>query len=216
MAFEWLRIYDYINEYLELVYQFYSKDAVAYLVTYYNLDTENTVWEDEKLKGGSYDLVGDYSGLRWKKILLLPVYFPEEISTAFSAEERGYIKENTTTIVIPSTYGITPYAHDLIKLSQNVLRPTNDVYPVFEVTGVEKSVNTDFTFWKLRIEIHEGTKITEVENQVSEVLTFYEYTKKIYSLASAAFLSKLTTKAKTISERLKTFYDKNSGLYYLK
>jgi len=211
----WLRLYDYIDDYLHLVYKYYSKDAVAYPVTYYNLDTVNTVWEDEKLMGGSYDLVGQYTGVKWNKILLLPVYFPEEIRTAFNAEERGLIKENETTIVIPSEYGITPYAHDMIKLSQDVLRPTNDIYPIFEVTGVEKSVNTDLTFWKMRVEIHESITATQISNQVSARFVFFNYTKKIYPIATAQFLQKLMTKSDTLNTRLKNLYDENSGLYFL-
>jgi hypothetical protein len=214
MSFDWLRTYDYINEYLDLVYNFYSKDAVAYLVTYYNIDTENTVWEDQKLKGGFYDLIGTYSGVKWNKILLLPVYFPEEITTAFTADERGYVKDNETRIVIPSTYGITPYVHDFIKLTQNVLRPTNDTYPIFQVTGVEKSVNTDFTFWKLKVE-SSSHSTTDIDNQISDMFSFFEYTKKIYPLETSTFLSKLITKSKLCQDNIKSFYDKNSGLYYL-
>ena len=37
------RIYDYIHEYQSLIYDFYSKDVVAYLTTYYHIDAEETV-----------------------------------------------------------------------------------------------------------------------------------------------------------------------------
>ena len=63
------RIYDYIHEYQRLVYDFYSKDVVAFLTTYYHINTESTIWEDENLFGGSYDRVGEYSGVKWDKIL---------------------------------------------------------------------------------------------------------------------------------------------------
>ena len=69
------RTYEYIHEYQRLVYDFYSKDVVAFLTTYYHIDTTNTIWDDENLMGGSYDRVGEYSGTRYSKILLLPVYY---------------------------------------------------------------------------------------------------------------------------------------------
>lgn len=215
MAQNWLRLYDYIDDYLDLVYRYYSKDAVAFPVTYYNLDTTNTVWDSTKLKGGSYDIAGTYSGVKWNKILLLPVYFPEEVRTALSGEDIGYIKNNETYITIPSSYNIVPYVHDMIKLSQNILRPTNNIYPIFEVTGQEKSVNTDLSFWKLKIEVHESITSAQLASQVSSVYTFFNYTKKIYTLSTAQFLTKLMRKSSLISDRLKTFYDDNSGMYFL-
>ena len=43
---KYTRIYDYIHEYQRLVYDFYSKDVVAFLTTYYHINSDNTVWED--------------------------------------------------------------------------------------------------------------------------------------------------------------------------
>jgi len=41
------RIYDYIHEYQNLVYEYYSKHVVSFLVTYYNLNLDETIWENE-------------------------------------------------------------------------------------------------------------------------------------------------------------------------
>ena len=94
------RIYDYIHEYQNLIYDFYSKDVVAYLTTYYHIDSEETVWEDEHVFAGSYDRVGEYSGVRWNKILILPVYYIEDIPTVFDGQDIGYIKENETQLAL--------------------------------------------------------------------------------------------------------------------
>ena len=65
------RINDYFVDYWKTLYDFYSKHGQAYLVTYYNLDPEETVWDNENLMGGYYEKIGQYSGVRWKKILTL-------------------------------------------------------------------------------------------------------------------------------------------------
>ena len=89
------RIYDYIYEFQRLVYDYYSKHAIAFLTTYWNLNMPETVWDNRDLLSGSYEDIGELSGMRWDKYLLLPVYWIEEVSTAFDASEVGYIKENT-------------------------------------------------------------------------------------------------------------------------
>ena len=37
------RMYDYIHEYQKLVHDIYSKDGIAYLVTYYNINKDETI-----------------------------------------------------------------------------------------------------------------------------------------------------------------------------
>jgi len=210
------RIYDYIHEYQRLIYDFYSKDVVAYLTTYYHIDTQDTVWEDEDLMGGPYEKVGSLSGVRWNKILILPIYYVEEISTAFDAQEIGYVKEGETTFVIPSTYGFTPLPNDKIKLEQAYLRISNDTYPVFSVTGVEKSVNVDRLFWKLKVEVEQSITTTQLDRQVADTYTFYEYDKKIHSIPNAQFLTRLLSKNETLRDRLaNSLYDRNSGYYFI-
>ena len=210
------RIYDYIHEYQQLVYDFYSKDVVAFLTTFYHIDTSNTVWEDENIFAGSYDRVGEFSGIRWNKILLLPVYYAEEISTAFDGQDVGYIKDNETTFVIPSTYGFTPLPNDKIKMEQSYLRPTNDVYPVFNVGGVEKSVNADRLFWKMKVQVEQSITIDQLDQQVSETYTFFEYDKKIHNIPDAQFLSRLLAKNEDIRAITKNnLYDQRSGYYFV-
>lgn len=209
------RLYSYIHEYQQLVYDFYSKDIVAFLTTYYHIDTDDTIWEDENMFAGSYDRVGEYSGVQWNKILLLPVYYIEDISTIFDAQDIGYIKEGETNFVIPSTYNFTPLPNDKLKLEQEYLRPTNDVYPVFNISGVEKSVNTDRTFWKLKVEVEQSITTTQLDNQVADTFVFFEYDKKIHTVDDAEFLSRLLSKNEDLRSIAKTnLYDKNSGYYF--
>ena len=209
------RLYSYVNEYQDLVYRFYSKDAVAFLTTYYNLNKDTTIWDDEKLMGGAYEDVGNLSGMRWNKILLLPVYFIEDVTTIFDGQEIGYVKEGETSIVIPSSYGIIPYPNDKIKLEQSYLRPTNDTYPIYQVSGVEKSTNTETTFWKLKLEVDQSYLTTDLDLQVSDIYTFLDYDKKIHTVADASFLTKMLSKNNELRGRLKSLFDDNSGYYLI-
>lgn len=210
------RIYDYIHEYQKLVYDVYSKSsAVAYLVTYYNLNASKTTWDNENLMGGAYEKVGDLSGIKRNKILLLPVYFPETISTAFDGQETGYHKDNESTIVIPSSYGITPYPGDALKLEQSYLRATNDTYPMFMVEGVEISANTDKRYWKLNIKVFESKGKELFDSQTSHTYVFFDYDKKIHTLDDSQFLTKMLVKNETLRSNLKNLFDENSGFYLI-
>ena len=209
------RLYDYIHEYQGLVYDFYSKDAVAFLTTYYHIDSEETIWEDENIFAGSYDRVGEYSGVKWNKVLLLPVFFIDEINTPLDGQDIGYVKENQTTFVIPSTYGITPLPNDKIKLEQEYLRPTNNIYPLFNVGGVEKSVNADRLFWKIIVQLEQSVTETQLNNQVESTYTFFDYDKKIHTVNDATFMTRLLSKSESLRSEAKDLFDSNSGFYFI-
>lgn len=209
----WSRLYDYIHEYQQLVYEYYAHSAVAFQTTYWNINKDVTVWDDEQMFGGAYEMLGSLSGVKWNKYLLLPVYFSEEITTAFEGTETGLIKEQESSIVIPSEYGITPYAGDIIKLEQEFLRPTNDNFPIFAVTGVEPHPNTDRRFWKLKIKVNQSETVDDINDQTENSYAFYDYDKKIHTLEEATDLTRLLMKNETLRERLKNMWDENSGLY---
>lgn len=209
------RIYGYIHEYQNLVYNYYSKHAIAFLVTYYNLNICETVWDDENLMGGSYEPTGDLSGIKRNKILMLPVFYIEEVTTVFDAQDIGYVKENETSFVIPSTYNFTPYPNDIIKLEQDYLNPTNDTYPLYVVTGVEIQPNTQRRFWKIRCRMFQSENLVSVDAQVENTYSFVEYDKQIHTLDDAQFMTKLLYKHSILKPNLETLYDKRSGFYYI-
>jgi len=209
------RLYWYIHDYQDLLYRYYSKHAIAFLTTYYNLDKENTVWDNEDLLDGAYERVGELTGIKFNKYLLIPVFFITEVTTAYDGSEIGFIKEGNCELVIPSTYNIIPYEGDIVKMEQDYLRPTNDIYPTFMVTGKEKSVNTDITFFKLKVEIFQSKTTDQVDQQVSELFVFFDYTKKIYTYDDATFLAKMVSKNYKLSQQTNNLFDSNSGLYFI-
>jgi hypothetical protein len=175
----WQRLYHYIHEYQHLVYEYYAKDAVSFLVTYYHLNKNETIWDDEHVMGGAYEEIGELTGIRWDKFLLLPVFFIEEISmTAFEASEIGQNKLTESFFVIPSEYKFTPYPHDIIQFEQEYLQMSPNQHPVYHVSGVEIAPNTDRRFWKLKIEVDQSRKIEEIENQTLDTYVFFEYDKQ--------------------------------------
>ena len=103
----WSRLYSYIHEYQELVLDYYSKHGVAFLTTYWNINKDTTVWDKQQMYGGAYEKIGDLSGMKWDKYLLLPVYFSEEVATGFDGSDIGLIKEQETSVVFPSCTTIT-------------------------------------------------------------------------------------------------------------
>jgi hypothetical protein len=208
------RTYEYIHEYQKLVYDFYSKSVVAFLTTYWHINTAETVWDDAGIGGGGYEQIGDLSGIKWDKFLLVPVYYTEEVQTPFDAQDIGYIKENETQFVIPSTYGFTPLAHDKFKMEQDYLKPTQNTYPIFHVVGIEKSVNADRLFWRLKGEIEQSYSEPQLDEQVVDTFTFFEYDKQIHTLDNASYLTNLLTKNDTLRDRAKCeLFDGNSGFY---
>ncbi len=208
----WERLYSYISDYQNLVYEYYAAHGVAFLTNYFNLDKDATVWDNEKMMGGAYEHIGDLTGVRFNKYLLLPVYFIDEINVAFDGQDTGHHKPQETTCVIPGIYGITPYAGDLVKLDQSFMRPENNTYPIFEVTGIEIHPNTDKRFWKLKLKVFPDTQI-EVDNQVTNRFVFFDYDKKIHPLDEATTLAKILQKHEVLRSRLKNVWDPNTGFF---
>ncbi len=209
------RLYDYVHEYQELLFDYYAEHAIRFLVTYYNLNYEETVWDDEFLIGGAYKQTGDLSGIKRNKILLLPVYFPEEITSIFEGDETGYIKNGETSIVIPSKHGFTPQPYDMIKFEQSYLRQTDDTYPIFNVTGVEIHPNTNKRYWKLKCKVYQSKTTIDIDKQVVNTYSFVEFNKQLHTLEDAQFISKLLYKHSLLSPVLKhQLFDKRAGFYF--
>lgn len=210
------RLYDYIQEYFELVYKYYSRHAVAFLVNYYHISSEDSIWQTDKLHGGAYERVGDLSGIKYDKYLLMPVYFMEETQAEFEGTEEGYQKRSETNLVFPSDYDITPYAGDYVKFEQSYLRPINDTYPLYTVGGIQKSTNTSITFWKTSLYVEQSRTTNELDKQVNNIHVFFDYDKKFHDIYESESMTKLMKKNDDLRSIIKNkFYDSNSGFYLM-
>lgn len=209
------RIYDYINEYWNTIYDVYSKHGVAYLVTYYNIDITSTVWDNEFLMGGSYEKIGALSGIKWNKYLLLPAYFIGETDTIFDAQETGYVNEGDSELVIPDSYGLVPYANDMVVIGKRQYYSTDESQmAIYAVTGLQKQ-GPDKTYWKLKLSVEQSRTNKELDAQVSNNYVFYEYDKKVHTIPNSISMTNMLSKSATLRLNLKSLYDQNSGLYFV-
>jgi len=210
------RLYDYIYDYQQLIYDYYSKTATAFLTTYYHLDLDETIWDSTKLTGGYYEKIGQLSGVKWLKILLLPVFFIDNLSGVLTGEDIGMVAEKETSIVIPSSYKFRPYPNDIIKLDQKYLQPAEkDTYAIYVVAGIERSTPLTKTFYKLTVVTEQSRTTTDIEQQVSKTYSFFEYTKFVHTVPDTIFLARMMLKNETLRLRLKDMFDENSGFYFI-
>jgi len=211
----WERLYEYIHEYQELVLDYYSKHGVAFLTTYWNINKDTTVWDKQQMYGGAYEKTGELSGMKWDKYLLLPVYFSEEIATGFDGSDIGLVKEQETSVVFPSIYGITPYANDIIKFESEFLQSQNDTYPLFKVTGVEPYPNTEKRYWKLRCKVYESKGTEKIEVKTEDTYVFVDYDKKVHTVEEAKTIARMLAKDEELKTNLSDMWNDNAGLIEL-
>lgn len=212
------RLYSYIYEYWKHLYDVYSLHGIAYLTTYYHVNVNRTVWDNEKLSGGAYEKIGDLSGIMWDRYLLLPVYFVTELDQTFDGQDIGYVNEGGTQIVIPYSYGFVPLPMDLFKFDQHYLfnNESHDIYSLFVVDGVRKQAQADKTYWQLTCDVYRSKTITDLEDhQVADSYAFFDYDKKLHSINDSISLTHMMSKSSDIRDRLKQLYDPNSGFYFI-
>ena len=214
---EYERIYKYIEEYWKLLYDYYARDGQIFYVTYYQIDQGLTVWDSDFLMGGAYEKIGPLSGIKWKQILMFPVYAVGETWTRWDAQDIGFINEGESEFVIPSIYGITPIPGDILKFKQDYLAidPVTDVNSIFQITGVKQQSPLDRTFWQCKLSVYQSDTTTQLDKQVSTTLMFFEYDKKIHTIPDATTLANMLVKNKTLRDNLKSLFDENSGYYLI-
>ena len=225
---KWYSIRQYTNEYLDLVYRYYSEAGISYVCTYYNLNIPGSVVDTHTLDGGSYTITGDKSGWLWNRIMLFPIYNTETIQNTFVADERGVGKfDQVSTFNFPSTSGIKPNLRDFVIFEDVKLedqksqvykqQSITDYYkeikkPVYQVVHFEKATNTDQTFWRTNLKISDQSKI-RLDNHLSGDFTYFDNEKHIYTTRETSFLYKLIEKNRSLGAN--KFYRSNCGFYFI-
>ena len=214
------REYNYIQDYYKHLYKVYAdKYTSAYPVTYYSIDTQNSIWDTDKIMAGTYSRrgVGEFSGLKFKKILLLPVMFmapienPQNESNEYGYSMHGSLK---TTLVIPSVYGIIPSPDDRIDISFAFQSEDSiNIKGLYAVTNVNPAhIGEEFTLYQLLINVDYNTGL--IEQQISSYWSFYEHERKILPLDNVKTLLTLQDRYKdTVKYINKTIYNDQTGLY---
>jgi hypothetical protein len=205
MTHEFIRKINYISDYYTTQNTYVSKlNVPAYPVTYYNIDLKNSIYDNEKLQAGAYEKygVGQLSGMVWRKIQMLPVYWVEQLIPEKVAEEKGLTVQDSLhgSICIPTSYNVRPYELDIIKFHQNFMFRGSDEVLVFVVKNIGFTTFGDINYYKLSIKVGTGSGTTKVENQISEHLMYLELTQKIHDLDTASVLLKIQSNHTALAE----------------
>jgi hypothetical protein len=214
----WIRDFNYIQDYFNTSYEYYSSVYSAYPVHYYSLDISNTVWESENLMAGSYEKggVGELSGVQWKKILFLPVYGVETIQPTINNSEKGqtYHDSLSSNITFPEGYGLRPMEGDIIDLNIGLTETVPHDKPLFIVTSVNLAhPGTEKQLWQCRIKVV-GFGSSQLDKQVNQYYMFIPSNNKIIRLDQANFISNVNSKITDVVNVLNQSFD-NSGFYLL-
>lgn len=205
---------DYVNQYFDLVNEYYSTWSLPNIkVSYYNLDIENSNVDKSKLDGGAYQIVGNLSGWRWRKVLNFSLNGMAQVNTTPTNDERG--TTNTEKLVdayFPRTQGLVPKVHDFIAFDQfntNNRFILNDP-PLYEVVNVEKSNDFELGFYKIFCKVTYVLK-SQVDCQLTDIIDFLDYEKKLYTLDASLVLNKLLDEKERTT--LQDGFDQRIGLY---
>ena len=210
---KWFSINEYSLDYYELLFQYYSTCAKSIPVTYYSLDLPESVYDGDTLMGGSYEQVGDMSGYRWKKIMMVQAFTFEPIQFTLSSDEEGVsFKDRTSSLWLPTIYELKPNVHDFVMFDyvQSRNDPFKDQAPMYEVVNLEKASSTGLTFWKTNLKSSVRRK-EDLEKQLSGNYTFIDYEKHIYKTSDAILMTKLQLKNSKL--KCNDFFKDNIGLY---
>lgn len=217
MVQPWLREYNYINDFFWTINQYYEKVYRAFPCTYYTINRDDTVWDDEFMMAGSYEKlgVGDWSGVKWNKIMMVPVFEIEPVVPNIQSEEQGltYKESLRTQIIMPSTYGINPIAWDCVDLNFGINAKSPKIKPLYVVTGRNLSHHGEYyQFYQITLEVA-PYRLDELESQIEDYYMFHNSIKRIYTLGKSHMLLNLENRYKNIEENLDTMYDPSTNLY---
>lgn len=205
---------NYANNFFDLVNKYYANwNLPVVKVSYYNFDIENGNMDKSKLNSGAYQLVGDKSGYRWRKVLDFPLCGLQPVNTTPTNDERGTTNsEKLTDAFFPRINGIVPKVHDFIAFDQF---NTEDRYilndpPLYEIVNIEKSNEFEFGFYKIYTKISYATK-SQIDMQLNDIIDFVDYEKRLYSLDTSLILNKLLDERSEI--KMNDSFDQRLGLY---
>lgn len=183
-----LRYYQYIDEYLKLWLEYYAGVPNAVPMTYWHYDHDNSVTEQYwDTNAGSYDVVGELSGYRWVKILMLPGFWAEHTAIEPTAAEHSITRENKISVTIPDVFGLVPNTLDFMFFPSRIT--DGDPTPVFRVIGTNESHFGNKTFYKLNLDTT-YIRNDQLEAQTINTYVFIQTENRFYTLDNADVLLK--------------------------
>ena len=161
--------YGYLEEFITLTHDVYSKSPPAVFCTYYSLDIPNSIWDENYV--ASYQDIGVLSGRRFNKISLVPTFFGEGAPPSLVGNEKGTTRVESIrpTIVIPRTSYFEP------KLGEYVLFTNlNGETLLYETINLDYTMPNNRAAFKLQLTAahHE---IADLEAVVSNRYIYNDY-----------------------------------------
>jgi hypothetical protein len=210
---KWVSINDYSLDYFEFLYRYYATCAPSQPVTYYSLDLPNSVYDSTLLQAGSYELTGNLSGMRWKKITMIQAFSFEPVPFTMSADETGpNFKDRISSLWFPTVYELQPSVHDFVVYDWVTSREDEfkDQLPLYEVVNLDKASSGTVSFWKTQLKSTYRKK-EDIEKQLSGSYSFVDYEKHIYRTSDAAFLQRMMLKNEKLD--INRFFKDRIGLF---
>jgi len=220
ISLPWLRRFNYHSDYFHYVYELYATEYPAYPITYYSMDYDNSILEDQYLDGGTYEKngLGPLSGKKWKKIMMFPVHNIEQIQPSFDPSEKGLILRDseTSSFTFPDVYGMKPVEGDFIIFDQGFMQQDINIKPMFVVSGLSLAHYGDYlNIYKCTVRVVGDFRST-IEQQISSYHMFLEFDKKIHRVDNAHILLEMERKNFNLSEKLRGLFHNPTGFYLQK
>lgn len=213
----YIRKYNYIQDYFNTIYDMYLMHYKAFPVNYYSLDFDNSVLDNDMLIAGSYEKlnVGELSGVKWKKIFMVPVSGLEQFQPSADSGELGVqFKDSMTTTMLILEDILTPKIGDFIDINFGLQQQGTFTKALFTITNYELGHHGDkLKLYKCSLKIS-NIQLVELEQQISAYYQFYEPLKKVYPLPNASLMTKLISRTIPITENLNNLFNKNINFYY--
>lgn len=211
------RTHNYTSDYFHTLFERYITTHKAFPVNYYKIDTDSTIWEDDRFRGGTYEKfgVGELTGKKYKKIYELPVFQMSQIQPENDSGEMGITPNSTMqgTFVFPQMYDLKPTMEDVIDINFGFKNTGNPSKVLYIITNYGLAHHgEEFNMWKCDIKVAPFTK-DDIEKQLTELWRFYEPTKTILPLTNASILYKIIRRSEINSENLKELFHKRTSLY---
>jgi len=214
----WLRQYNYHEDFFYTTYKYYVDTYPAFPVTYYSTDREETVWDEEYMKAGTYEMrgVGNLSGQKFRKIQMLPVFYVEQVTPSQESDEKGinYSETMRTRIAFPSVYGLKPFADDAIDMSFGLKDPSIKTKNMYTIEKVDLAHHGEYLqLFNCTLKIAPYTK-DMIEKQISTRWAFYEHEKTILPIDHTQILLDLQERSINLADTTRDFYNP-SGFYFM-
>lgn len=213
----WIRRYNYIEDYFYTSYRLYIELYHAYPITYYSLDFENSIIDDEHLMAMNYEKigVGKLSGIKWKKINLLPVFGVEQIQPSQNSGDKGmtYHESMYSSIAFPSIYGLKPTEWDIVDLNLGFRSSSIKISPLFVVSNINLAHQNDyFQIYQCRLSVA-PFDLTMLEKQISSYYTFLEHEKRIFPIDVSNCLLNIHERFENVAGNLRNLFNHKTGMF---